>query len=43
MASDQSTKAMADNTRFADPIPEFKLWRELGWFFKDGAAVAIER
>jgi|GEM_PF-5261820 len=24
-------------------IPEFKPWRELGWIFKDGDAVVIDR
>lgn len=43
MVSDRSTKAVAGDTKPAEPIPEFKPWRELGWFFKDGAAIAIER
>jgi hypothetical protein len=27
----------------AEPIPEARPWREAGWIFRDGCAVAIER
>jgi len=27
----------------ADVIPEIRPWREAGWIFKDGDALAIER
>jgi hypothetical protein len=43
MASDRSNKGVASHSRLAEPIPEFKPWRELGWVFKDGAAVVIDR
>jgi hypothetical protein len=43
MASVRSTKGAASDTRLADPIPELKPCRELGWIFKDGEAVVIER
>jgi hypothetical protein len=26
-----------------DPLPELNPWREVGWIFKDGEAIAIER
>ena len=25
------------------PLPELKPWREVGWIFRDGGVVAIER
>jgi hypothetical protein len=43
MASDRSNKGVAGDTRLAEPIPESKPWRALGWIFKDGDAVVIER
>jgi hypothetical protein len=43
MASVRSNKEVASDTRLAESIPEFKPWRELGWIFKDGDAVVIER
>jgi hypothetical protein len=27
----------------AEPIPEMRPWREVGWIFRDGDALAIER
>jgi hypothetical protein len=27
----------------AEPLPEFRPWREVGWIFRDGGCVAIER
>jgi hypothetical protein len=27
----------------AEDIPEIRPWREVGWIFKDGDALAIER
>jgi hypothetical protein len=27
----------------SEPIPEMKPWREAGWIFRDGHALAIER
>jgi hypothetical protein len=26
-----------------EPIPEMRPWREVGWIFRDGDALAIER
>jgi hypothetical protein len=43
MASVRSNKGVLSDTRLAESIPEFKPWRELGWIFKDGHAVVIER
>ena len=43
MASVRSNKGAANDTKLAESIPEFKPWRELGWIFKDGGAVVIER
>jgi hypothetical protein len=43
MASVRSNRGVASDTRLAESIPEFKPWRELGWFFKDGDAVVVER
>jgi hypothetical protein len=27
----------------ADALPELKPWREVGWIFRDGGCIAIER
>ena len=43
MASVRSNKGVASDTTLDESIPEFKPWRELGWIFKDGNAVVIER
>jgi len=29
--------------RMADVAPGFKTWREVGWIFRDGECIAIER
>jgi hypothetical protein len=26
-----------------EPLPEYQPWREVGWIFRDGGCVAIER
>lgn len=42
----RSSKTHGDqdtDTRCADPLPTLKAGREVGWFFLDGEAVAIER
>ena len=31
------------DTKCAEPLPTLKAGREVGWFFLDGEAVAIER
>jgi hypothetical protein len=43
MASDRSNKGAAGDSGPVEPIPEFKPWRQLGWIFKDGDAVVIDR
>ncbi len=30
-------------TATAEALPELKPWREVGWIFRDGRCVAIER
>jgi hypothetical protein len=32
-----------DGSGHSDAIPEICPWREVGWIFKEGGAVAIER
>ena len=42
----RSSKTHGDqdtDTRCAEPLPTLKAGREVGWFFQDGEAVAIER
>ena len=42
----RSSKTHGDqdaDTRCAEPLPTLKAGREVGWFFLDGEAVAIER
>ena len=43
MVSALLNKVVASATRHAESLPELKPWREVGWIFKDGEAVAIER
>jgi hypothetical protein len=31
------------STASAEALPELKPWREVGWIFRDGGCVAIER
>ncbi len=31
------------STASADALPELDPWREVGWIFRDGACIAIER
>jgi hypothetical protein len=33
----------APGSEHSDAIPEIRPWREVGWIFRDGDAVAIER
>jgi len=37
---DEATTRSADHT---GAIPEIRPWREVGWIFRDGACMAIER
>lgn len=32
-----------EGTEHGEAIPEMRPWREVGWIFKDGDALAIER
>jgi hypothetical protein len=32
-----------EGTEHGEAIPEMRPWREVGWIFKDGGALAIER
>ncbi len=32
-----------EGSEHGDAIPEIRPWREAGWIFKDGDALAIER
>jgi hypothetical protein len=43
MASVRSNRGVASGTRLGESIPEFEPWCELGWIFKHGDAVVIER
>jgi hypothetical protein len=36
-------KATTGSTDHAGAIPEIRAWREVGWIFRDGDAIAIER
>jgi hypothetical protein len=31
------------SARSAEPLRELNLWREVGWIFRDGDCIAIER
>lgn len=31
------------DTAKREPLPDLKPWREVGWIFRDGGCVAIER
>jgi hypothetical protein len=33
----------ATATAIADEVPELNPWREIGWVFRDGHCIAIER
>ena len=37
------TRVDEKTTRSADHLPEIRAWREVGWIFRDGDAIAIER
>jgi hypothetical protein len=37
---DEATMQVPEHT---DAIPEIRPWREVGWIFRDGGALAIER
>ena len=37
------TRISRPGTEQAEPIPDVRPWREVGWIFRDGDALAIER
>jgi hypothetical protein len=37
------TRTNRPSAEQAEPIPEMRPWREVGWIFRDGDALAIER
>jgi hypothetical protein len=37
------TRINRSSTEQAEPIPDVRPWREVGWIFRDGDALAIER
>lgn len=43
MVSALLQKVVATTTKRAVTIPELEPWREIGWIFKDGGVIAIER
>jgi hypothetical protein len=43
MVSELFSKVVAGGTKCPGSIPELRPWREVGWIFKDGGAIAIER
>jgi hypothetical protein len=36
-------EAAAQGPEHSEAIPEIRPWREVGWIFRDGGALAIER
>jgi hypothetical protein len=43
MVSTLYKKVVAAGTRQQAPVPELTPWREVGWIFRDGEVIAIER
>jgi hypothetical protein len=41
--STKTEREQGADTKCAEPLPTLKAGREVGWFFLDGEAVAIER
>jgi hypothetical protein len=39
----RTEEAAARGPEQSDAIPEIDPWREVGWIFRDGSAVAVER
>jgi hypothetical protein len=37
------TTSHEEGTATADALPELEAWREVGWIFRDGGCIAIER
>jgi hypothetical protein len=40
---DMSTLARRDSRSKVEAIPELRPWRQVGWIFRDGDVLAIER
>lgn len=43
MVSGLYDKVAESASKRGESLPELKPWREVGWIFRDGEAVAIER
>ena len=43
MASEPAPNAETDDAKCSEPLPVLKAGRQVGWIFKNGEAVAIER
>ena len=43
MVSQLGHRVVALATKRDESLPDLNPWREVGWIFKDGEAVAIER
>ncbi len=39
----EQKKQQGASTVTAEALPEFKPWREVGWIFRDGDCIVIER
>jgi hypothetical protein len=37
------TRINRPRTEQAEPIPDARPWREVGWIFRDGGVLAVER
>jgi hypothetical protein len=37
------TTSHGEGTATAEALPELEAWREVGWIFRDGGCIAIER
>jgi hypothetical protein len=37
------TSRQGETKASAESLPDLKPWREVGWIFRDGACIAIER
>jgi hypothetical protein len=36
-------KEQRATTATVEPLPELRPWREVGWIFRDGSSIVIER
>jgi hypothetical protein len=43
MVTDRTHKVLKQEVEEPSPVPDLNPWREVGWIFRDGEAVAIER